>query len=136
MTPARIAELVARWVRFYTRGLPTPIAQRRIDEIDADLHDHIAQERTRGTSDRRIALSILSRMARGITADASWRRRVRPQKGNPMKALLAMLVIALGGAAVVLGGADDSPGLQLIGVLLVVGAVALSVRTARRRRST
>jgi hypothetical protein len=73
MTPERMAELVARWVRFYTRELPTPIAQRRINEIDADLHDHIAHERARGTSDRRIALSIASRMARGLPADASWR---------------------------------------------------------------
>ena len=73
MTPERVAELVGRWVRFYTRELPTPIAQRRIDEIDADLHDHIAHERARGTGDRRIALSILSRMARGLTADAAWR---------------------------------------------------------------
>ena len=75
MTPERMAELVARWVRFYTRDLPTPIAQRRIDEIDADLHDHIAHERARGTSDRRIALSILSRMVRGLAADRSWRGR-------------------------------------------------------------
>jgi hypothetical protein len=73
MTPERMAELVARWVQFYTRELPTPIAQRRVDEIGADLHDHIAHERARGASDRRIALSILSRMIRGLAADASWR---------------------------------------------------------------
>jgi hypothetical protein len=73
MTPERAAELVARWVRFYTRELPAPTAQRRVDEIDADLHDHIAHERSRGTGDRRIALSILSRMVRGLAADASWR---------------------------------------------------------------
>jgi drug/metabolite transporter (DMT)-like permease len=48
--------------------------------------------------------------------------------------LLAVLIAALGVAAVVLGGADDSPGLQAIGVLLVVGAVASGVRTARRSR--
>ena len=51
-----------------------------------------------------------------------------------MTYLLAALVLALGVAAVVLGESDDSPGLQLIGVVLVVGAVALAVRTARRRR--
>jgi hypothetical protein len=73
MTAERMAELVARWVRFYTRNLPPPIAQRRIDEIDADLHDHIAHERTHGTDDRRIALSIAARMVRGLAADASWR---------------------------------------------------------------
>ncbi len=46
-----------------------------------------------------------------------------------MKPLLAILATALGVAAIVLGEADDSPGLQLLGVLLVVGAVALGVRT-------
>jgi hypothetical protein len=73
MTSEGMAELVTRWVRLYTRKLPTPIAQRRVDEIDADLHDHIAHERAHGTSDRRIALGILSRMVRGLAADVSWR---------------------------------------------------------------
>jgi hypothetical protein len=55
MTPERMAELVARWAGFYTRDLPIPIAQRRVDEVEADLHDHIAHERANGISDRRIA---------------------------------------------------------------------------------
>ncbi len=140
MRPERMAALVALWVRFYTRDLPAPIAERRVAEVTADLHDHIAHERARGTSEPRIALSLLSRMARGLAADASWRRRVRPpQKGIAMKPLiailaLAVLVTALGVAAIVLGEADDSPGLQLLGVLFVVGAVRLGVRTARRPR--
>ena len=75
MTPERMAELVARWVRFYTRDLPAPIAQRRVDEIDADLHDHIAHERANGISERRIARGIASRMVRGLAADAAWRGR-------------------------------------------------------------
>ena len=75
MTPERMAELVARWVRFYTRDLPTTIARRRVDEIGADLHDHIAHERANGISDRRIALDIASRMVRGLAADAAWRGR-------------------------------------------------------------
>ncbi len=75
MTPERMAELVARWVRFYTRDLPTPIAQRRIDEIDADLRDHIAHERANGLSDQRIARDIASRMVRGLAADVAWRGR-------------------------------------------------------------
>ena len=139
MTPQRAAELVARWVRFYTRDLPPPIAQRRANEIDADLHDHIAHERGRGTSDRRIALSILSRMARGLTADASWRQRARPRKGTLMKSLVAILATALvlaaiGVAAIVYGEADDAPGLQLLGILIVVGAFTLGVRTVQRSR--
>jgi hypothetical protein len=93
MTPERMAELVARWVRFYTRELPTPVAQRRIDEIGADLLDHIAHERARGTSDRRIALSILSRMVRGLAADASWRgqhaKATPDHPSNPKEAMKA-----------------------------------------------
>lgn len=75
MTPERMAELVARWVRFYTRDLPTPIAQRRIDEIAADLHDHIAHERANRLSERRIAHEVASRMVRGLAADVAWRGR-------------------------------------------------------------
>ena len=133
MTPERVAGLVAWWVRFYTRSLPAPVARRRVDEMDADLHDHIAHERADGTSDRRIALGVLSRMVRGLAADASWRRRVRPRRRPVMKPLLAVLAIVIGIAAIVLGEGDDSPGLQLLGVLFVLGAVALGVRAGRRR---
>jgi hypothetical protein len=198
MTPERMAELVARWVRFYTRNLPPPIAQRRIDEIDADLHDHIAHERAHGTGDWRIALSIAARMVRGLAADASWRSQAIAHPSTRKQAmkmsktasrsavrvalatacilllpLLAMqitdevdwgladfvlagallgatgLVLELavrkpgniayravatgiGVAAIVLGEADDAPGLVLFGGLLIVGTVALALRTAQR----
>jgi hypothetical protein len=200
MTPERMAELVAGWVRFYTRDLPTPSAQRRVDEIDADLHDHIAHERAHGTSDRRIALSILSRMVRGLAADAAWRGRQAKLAAHPstpedtMKTsktlyrsavrvalgvalilslpLAAMLITdevvwsladfvvagvlltvigvalelavkkagsiataigiaAVGVAAGIFGNADDAPGLVLLGIVLVVSACALGVRTAQ-----
>jgi hypothetical protein len=74
MTPQRMARLVAAWVRLYTRRQPPPVAQRRVEEIDADLHDHIAHERAHGTSERRIALSSAGRMVRGMAADASAHR--------------------------------------------------------------
>ncbi len=55
-----------------------------------------------------------------------------------MKQLLlvlgVLLAVAVGAAAVVAGEADDSPGLQGLGVLLALGAVALGVRAARRSR--
>lgn len=198
MTPERMAELVARWVRFYTRNLPPPIAQRRIDEIDADLHDHIVHERAHGTRDRRIALSIAARMVRGLAADASWRRQtlahsstrkeVTKMSKTPYRSairvalatafiLLLPLVAmqftdevvwslfdfvfagvllaatgllleraarkansiaypaaagAIGVVAIVLGEVDDAPGLVLFGGLLIMGTVALTVRTVHR----
>ncbi len=139
MTPERTARLVAGWVRLLTRALPTQVARRRVDEVDADLHDHIAHERAHGTADHRIALSILSRMLRGLPADVSWRRRVRPRRGPSMNRLLAtlalaVLVTAIGVAAIVAGEGDDSPGLQFLGVLFVLGAVVVGARTVRRSR--
>jgi drug/metabolite transporter (DMT)-like permease len=50
-----------------------------------------------------------------------------------MRYLLAVVVLVLGVAGLVYGEGDDSPGLQLIGALLIVGALAFGVRTARRR---
>jgi hypothetical protein len=45
-----------------------------------------------------------------------------------------LLAIAIGVAAVVHGEGDDSPGLQGVGALLVVGAVVLGVRSVRRSK--
>ncbi len=51
-----------------------------------------------------------------------------------MKYLSALLVFAIGVTGVVAGEADDSPGLQLLGVVLALGAVVGGVRIARRSR--
>jgi hypothetical protein len=192
MRPERTAQLVARWVRFYTRGLPGPIAQRRADEIDADLRDHIAHERAQGIKGLRIACGIASRMLRGFAADIAWRRgQASPATSSalyrsalrvalgvalilslPLVAmlvtdevawsladfivagsLLAVIGIALelavrkagniaaaiaiavvGVAAAIFGKADDAPGLVLPGILLIVSACALGVRTAQHSR--
>jgi hypothetical protein len=145
MTPERMAKLVARWVRFYTRELPTPIAQRRINEIDADLHDHTAHERAHGTSDRRIALSILSRMVRGLAADASWRSQhaqaTTDQPATPEEAMktrktayrsavtvalaAAFILLWLMGAVGIIGVEGDPADLMYFGVLAVgiIGAI-------------
>ena len=193
MTPERVAGLVARWVRFYTRDLPPPVAERRIGEIDADLHDHITHERSRATEDRRIALGIAARMVRGLAADVSWRsstkKEVMPMSTPTRRSVLRVALVTalilganlvamqfsdgvdwgvfdflfaalllgvagalielavrrprslvfriaaavLGVAAIVLGEADDAPGLVGFGCLLILGAIALTVRTALRR---
>jgi hypothetical protein len=54
-----------------------------------------------------------------------------------MKSFVAILAAALGVAAIGVtaathGEADDAPGLALIGIVLIVGALALGVRTAYR----
>ncbi|WP_262286445.1 hypothetical protein [Micromonospora sp. MA102] len=48
--------------------------------------------------------------------------------------LVAVLGVALGVAGIVYGEADDSPGLQLLAALLVIGAIAIGVRIVRRSR--
>lgn len=43
-----------------------------------------------------------------------------------------LALAALGIAAILFGDADDAPGAMLLGVLLIVGALVLGVRKARR----
>jgi hypothetical protein len=47
-----------------------------MEEMDADLHDHIAHARAEGIGDRRTALGIAGRMVRGLPDDTSWRGRM------------------------------------------------------------
>jgi hypothetical protein len=47
--------------------------------------------------------------------------------------LLALVAGVVGVAGMVAGEADDSPGLQFLGLLFILGALVLVVRTARRR---
>jgi hypothetical protein len=121
MTPEGMAALVGRWVRFYTRDLPAPIAGRRVDEIGADLHDHIEHERANGTSDRRIALAVLSRMVRGVAADVSWRdERARAisdrptTPGGPMKTHEVISPVA---------SRERPPSVTILAILAAVGGV-------------
>jgi hypothetical protein len=110
VTPERVAGLVERWVRFYTRDLPAPVAERRVAEIDADLHDHIAHERAHGTGERRIARGVASRMVRGLAADAAWRGRqarlaqpsTRKDTMKPSKPLTRSVVRVAVGVALVM----------------------------------
>ena len=44
----------------------------------------------------------------------------------------ALAVVAIGVTAAMHGEADDAPGLALLGILLIVGALAVAVRTAQR----
>lgn len=144
MTPERMAGLVVRWVRLYTRGLPAPVAERRVVEIAVDLHDHIAHERDDGTSDWRIALGIASRMARGVGADTAWRRSAKRSiaaSSSPFHrsvfrvALVVAIILSLPlGATLFTDGAAWGPGDFVIAAVLLGGtglALELLVRKAR-----
>ena len=52
-----------------------------------------------------------------------------------MALALIAIGLALGAAGIYVGEADDAPGAALIGLTLMVGAIVLGVRTARRRTS-
>lgn len=45
----------------------------------------------------------------------------------------ALAVVAVGVTAAMHGEAADAPGLALLGILLITGALAVAVRTAQRR---
>jgi hypothetical protein len=188
MSPERVASLVARWARRYTRDLPADVAQRRIEELEADVQDQIAHERAAGTGETRIALGIAARMLRGLPADLTWRRSAaRPARGpsrplarialvtggillvpfvgtlvgdgvdwsvfdfvfaalllggaglllelaarSPGRLVHLAAATAIGVGAILLGEADDAPGLVLFGGLLILGSAALAFRTAHR----
>ena len=52
---------------------------------------------------------------------------------NLVKALgLVATGLAIAAAGIYVGDTDDAPGAALVGILLMIGAVALGVRTARR----
>jgi hypothetical protein len=147
MTPERAAALVARWVRLYTRGVPAPVARRRVEEIDADLHDHVAHERAAGVDERRIARGIASRLVRGLAADLAWHAKAAriPTAEESMKPATpvhrSVLRVALGVAAVLAlpaiamqldDGADWSAAdFVLAGVLLTVVGVAIELAVRR-----
>lgn len=46
---------------------------------------------------------------------------------------LVAIGVAIGAASIHVGDTDDAPGAALMGLVLMIGAVALAVRTARRR---
>jgi hypothetical protein len=51
-----------------------------------------------------------------------------------MTYLVVILAIAVGIVGVVAAGIDDSPGGQLLSVLLIIGAVVMGVRIVKRNR--
>ena len=57
-------------------------------------------------------------------------------RNRNITAVATAAIAALGGAAMVAGEVDDAPGLILIGLALIGGAVVVGVRTGGHRRAT
>jgi hypothetical protein len=59
---------------------------------------------------------------------------MRSSPANLVKALgFVVLGVAIAAAGIYLGDTDDAPGASLVGILLMIGAMVLAVRTARRK---
>ena len=58
-------------------------------------------------------------------------------KSSVINVFMALALIAIGvsiaAVGIYIGETDDAPGAALIGILLMIGAVVLGVRTARRK---
>jgi hypothetical protein len=58
-------------------------------------------------------------------------------KSSRTKVVMAFGLVAIGvtmaAAGIYVGETDDAPGAALIGIVLMIGAMALAVRTARRK---
>lgn len=134
MSADRAARLVTRWVRFYTRDLPAPVAERRAGEVAADVHDHVADERARGTGEMRIALAVLARVARGAGADVTWRRGHTSVARSTLGILVGVAVLlAVPLVAGLAGGGVDWTPLDFAVAAVVLAAVGFSLRGAVRR---
>ena len=136
MTPERISKLVTRWARFYTRSLPEAIAQRRVDEISADLHDHVTHARADGFEDRRITLGIASRFLRGLGADLDWRtQHARPSRARPVVRVALGVALILSLPLVAMQFSDEVvwtlADFVVAGVLLATIGVAIELAVKR-----
>lgn len=141
LTPERVAHVVSAWARLYTRGLPAVLAQRRRDELAADLHDQLAHERAAGTRERQIALALASRALRSLPADVAWRTRAASPRtsyrlgvaSTLFNVLFLLWLMAAVGIIGVEGDPADEMYLGLLGCGLV-GAVAVRFRPAGMAR--
>lgn len=153
MTPERIAAVVLLWARLYTRRLPDQDARRRVDELCADVHDHISHERAHGTRERRIAGSIAARMLRGMAADVSWQhertRQCQTEEDHPMRptaparrsvtrvAVITVLLLLIPLARTLLGeGIDWGVFDFVLAGAIIAGAGLLIELTVRSRGTT
>jgi len=69
MSLRMVMRLTEAWVRFYTIGLPEEMRNNRQDEIKSDIWEHWHDLKR----ESKPLTEIISRLLRGISADAIWR---------------------------------------------------------------
>lgn len=96
--------LTRSWIRCYTLGLSRDTRVMRQQEIESDLWEHERDMRGNAWSRVEFALSVLSRLVRGMPADVFWRFQMEGPKveikipfervaGGLLLALVAMIMI-------------------------------------------
>lgn len=146
MSPERVAGLILRWARGYTRHLPPDVAERRVAELRSDLHEHMTEERAAGRPDGRIARDLAGRALRGLADDISWRRQeiarqnTDRRESRHMSRRAALLIVAATCAVLLVpaigmlsgGGVDWGVADYVLAAVLVAGAGVVIERVLRR----
>ncbi|MDC3402457.1 hypothetical protein OAX95_00805 [bacterium] len=119
----RPPRIVGRWVGVYTAGLPDDVAAERRAELDSDIWEQLHDP------DNATTISIISRLARGVSADLLWRIETRYHLGGLMQGTtiiatrIAAALVSLIAAFILLWGLTwTSP--PILAVAVVFGAIA------------
>lgn len=71
-TKTGVGRFAHAWVHLYTLAVTRDVRDRRRDEIDSDVWEHVADAHTRRRSNIAGQLEVLRRVLTGIPADLSW----------------------------------------------------------------
>jgi hypothetical protein len=83
MSDRRICERLALWwVGFYTRSAPEPAGSDRRAEVASDIYEHVQTQAAAQMPRWEANRALLSRMLRGVGADAAWRIEVEASPGR------------------------------------------------------
>lgn len=69
----RARGVVVDWTALVVRGLPDAVARDRLDQVLSDLHEQTRAFERDGRSGAALAVSVLSRLVRGVPSDVAWR---------------------------------------------------------------
>jgi hypothetical protein len=110
MNAAGSAQVVRRWVRIYTLGLPEVLRDARRAEIESDLWSQREEADLVARSGESLATEILFRLALGIPDDIAWRISHARAAGKPkversadMRSRVVALLAVLGGIGLTVG---------------------------------